>query len=87
MKEGKERLHVAAIRVGDAPTGRALKRVLFAADRVDDSAEIPKPVSVSASSTLPDEAALSSSVPSPSAETALSASATEVPDQVLRRGE
>ena len=37
-EEGKARLHAPSIRVGDAPTGRALKRVRFAADRVEDDA-------------------------------------------------
>ena len=37
-EEGKARLRAAASRVGDAPTGRALKRVRFAADRVEDDA-------------------------------------------------
>ena len=41
-EEGKARLRAAASRVGDAPTGRALKRVRFAADRVQDDGETPK---------------------------------------------
>ena len=62
-EEGKARLHAAAIRVGDAPTGRALKRVRFAADRVEDDAETPEATSVSAPSSLPAEAASSNSLP------------------------
>ena len=38
-EEGKARRRAAASRVGDAPTGRALKRFRFAADRVEDDAE------------------------------------------------
>ena len=48
-EEGKAGLRAAASRVGDAPTGRALKRVRFAADRVEDDAETPD-VSVSTNS-------------------------------------
>ena len=46
-EEGKTRLRAAASRVGDALTGRALKRVRFAADRVEDDAETPEATSVS----------------------------------------
>ena len=48
-EEGKARLRAAASRVGDAPTGRALKRVRFAESRVDDNAEVPEPTSESRS--------------------------------------
>ena len=41
-EEEKARLRAAASRVGDAPTGRALKRVRFAESRVDDNAEMPE---------------------------------------------
>ena len=47
-EEGKARLRAAASRVGDAPTGRALKRVRFAGDRVEDDAETPEASSASA---------------------------------------
>ena len=76
----------AASRVGDAPTGRALKRVRFAESRDDDNAEMPEPTSVSAPSNLPAEAASSSSAPTSSAERALSAPAVEVPDHVMSEG-
>ena len=79
-------LHATASRVGEAPTKPALKRVRFAENRVDDSAEIPEPMSVSAPSTLPAQAASSSSVPTPSAERASSTSTIEVPDQVMSEG-
>ena len=46
-EEEKARLRAAASRVGDAPTGRALKRVRFAADRVGDDAGTRGDVSVS----------------------------------------
>ena len=85
-EEERARLHAAVSRVGEAPTERALKRSRFAENRVDDSAEIPERMPVSASSTLPAEAASSSSVPTPSAEPASSASAIEVPDQVMSEG-
>ena len=48
-EEGKARLRAAASRVGDAPTGRALKRVRFSESRVDDNAEVPEPTSESRS--------------------------------------
>ena len=51
-EEGKARLPAAAIRVSDAPTGCVLKRVRFAADRVEDDAETPEATSVSAPSSL-----------------------------------
>ena len=77
-RSGKRRRRkpvAAASRVGDAPTGRALKRVRFAESRVDDNAEIPEPT--------PDaEAASSSSAPAPSTEP----SAIGVPDQVMSEG-
>ena len=72
--------------MGDAPTGRALKRVRFAEGGADDSAEILEPMSASASSTLPAKATSSSSVPTSSTEPALSVSAIEVPDQVMSEG-
>ena len=78
-EEGKARLRAAASRVGDAPTGRALKRVRFAADRVGDDAETPEATSASAPSSLPTEAATTNSLPAP-------ASAVEVPDQVMSEG-
>ena len=86
-EEGRARLQAAATRVGDAPTGRALKRVRFAGDRVDSSAEVPTDHtagshSVSASSTLPAETASSSSTSAPPAESVSSTSAADVPDQV-----
>ena len=62
-EEGKACLRAAASRVGDAPTGRALKRVRFAADRVEDDAETPEATSASASSSLPAEAATTNSLP------------------------
>ena len=85
-EEGKARLHAAAVRVGDAPTGRALKRVRFAADRAEDDAKTPEATSVSAPSSLPAEAATSHSFPAPSSEPGLSASADNVPDQVMSEG-
>ena len=85
-EEGKARLHAAAIRVSDAPTGRALMRVRFAADRVVDDAETPEATSVSASSSLPADAAMSNSLPAPSSEPGLSASADDMPDQVMSEG-
>ena len=77
-EEGKARLRAAASRVGDAPTGRALKRVRFAADRVEDDAETPEATSASAPSSLPAEAATTNSLPAHSSEPALPASAVEV---------
>ena len=85
-EEGKARLHAAAVRVGDAPTGRVLKRVRFAADRVEDDAETPEATSVSAPSSLRVEAATSNSLPAPSSELGLSASADDVPYQVMSEG-
>ena len=82
-EEGKARLRAAASRVGDAPTGRALKRVRFAADRVEDDAETPEATSASAPSSLPTEAATTNSLPARSSEPALPASAVEVPNQVM----
>ena len=78
-EEGKARLRAAASRVGDAPTGRALKRVRFAADQVEDDAETPEATSVSAPSSLPAEAAMSNSL-APSSEPGLSASADDASD-------
>ena len=77
------RLRAAASRVGDAPTGRALKRVRFAADRVEDDAETPEATSASASSCLPAEDATTTSLPAHSSEAVLPASAVEVLDQVM----
>ena len=71
-EEWKARLRAAASRAGDTLTGRALKRVRFAA--------------VSAPSSLPAEAAMSNSLPAPSSELGLSASADDVPDQVMSEG-
>ena len=82
-EEGKTSLRAAASREGDAPTGRAVKRVRFAENRDDDNAGMPEPSTESAPSNLPAEAASSSSAPTPSTEPALPASATEVPDQVM----
>ena len=72
--------------MGDAPTGRALKRVRFAENQDDNNAEVPEPTSESAPSHLPAEAASSSSPPTHSVDHALPASATEVPDQVMSEG-
>ena len=76
----------AASRVGDDPTGRALKRVRFAENQDDNDAEVPESTSESAPSNFPAEAASSSSAPTPSVDPALSTSATEVPDQVMSEG-
>ena len=76
-EEGKARLRDASSRVGDAPTGRALKRVRFAADRVGNEA-----TSMPAPSSLPAGAASSNSLPAPGP----SASATGAPDQVMGEG-
>ena len=86
-EDGKARLRAAASRVGDAPTGRALKRVRFAEGLDDDTAEMPEPMSESAPSNLPAEAASSSHAATPSTETALPAFAIGVPDQVRVKGE
>ena len=88
-EERKARLRAAASLVG-APTGRALKRVRFAADRVGDDAETPATsasapsslLAIQAPSNLPAEAASSSTAPTPSVDPALPTSATKVPDQV-----
>ena len=85
-EEGKARLCAAGSRVGDAPTGRALKRVRFAADRVEDDTETPEATSASAPSSVPAEAATTTTLPAPSSEPALPASAVEVPDQVMSEG-
>ena len=71
---------------GDAPTVRALKRVRFAADRVEDDAETPEATSASAPSSLPAEDATTNSLPAHSSEAAVPASAVEVPDQVMSEG-
>ena len=78
-EEEKARLRASASRVGDAPTGRALKRVRFAGDRVGDGAEGPKGASAPAPSSLLAEAASSNSLPAPGP----SASATDPSDQVV----
>ena len=80
-EEGK-----ALFRVGDAPTGRALKRVRFAADRVEDDAETPEVTSASAPSSFPAEDATTNSLPAHSFEALLPASAVKVPDQVMSEG-
>ena len=85
-EQGKARLCAAASRVGDAPSGRALKRVRFAENRDGDNAEMPEATSASAPSSLPAEAATTNSLPAPSSELALPASAVEVPDQVMSEG-
>ena len=85
-EEEKARLRAAASRVGDAPTGRALKRVRFAADRAEDDAETPEVTSASAPPSLPAEAATTNSLPAHSSEPALPASTVEVPDQVTSEG-
>ena len=85
-EEGKARLHAAARRVGDAPRGRALKRVRFAEGRHDDNAEMPEPTSESAPSNLPAEAASSSPAARPSTETGPPASTIGVSDQVMSGG-
>ena len=72
--------------MGDAPTWRALKRVRFAADRVEDDTETPEATSASAPSSLPAKAATTTTLPAPSSEPALPASAVEVPDQVMSEG-
>ena len=82
-EDGKARLRAAASRVGDATTGRALKRVRFAADRVEDDTETPEGTSASAPSSLLAEAATTNSLPTPSSESALPASAVEVPEVKL----
>ena len=84
-EEGKARLR-AASRVGDAPTGRTLKRIRFAADRVEDDAETPVATSASASSSLSAEDATTNSLPAHSSEAVLPASAVEVPDQMMSEG-
>ena len=86
-EEGKARLRAAASRAGEAPTGRALKRDRFAADRVGDDAEGPEDTSASAPSSLPAEAASTNSLPAHSSEAVLPASAVEVPDQLTSEGE
>ena len=67
-EEGKARLRAGASRVGDAPTGRALKRVRFVADRVEDDAETPEATSASTPSSLPAEDATTNSFPTHSSE-------------------
>ena len=81
-EEERARLRAAASRVGDAPTGRALKRVRCAADRVGDDAEAPEDTSASAPSSLLAEVAWSNSVPEPGP----SASASDSLDQVMSEG-
>ena len=74
----------AASRAGDAPTERAVKRVRFAADRVEDDAETPEATWASAPSSLFVKVAMTISYPAHSSEPALPASAVEVLDQVMR---
>ena len=76
-EEGKARLRAAASRVGDALRRRALKRVRFAANRLEDDA---------APSSLPAEDAMTNSLPAHSSEAVPLASAVEVPDQVMSEG-
>ena len=85
-EEGKARLRAAASRVGDALTGRALKRVRFTEGRDHDNADMPEATSESAPTNLPAEAASSGPAATPSTETALPASAIGVPDQVMSEG-
>ena len=75
-----------ACRVGDAPTGRALKGVRFAVDRVEDDAQMLEPTPESAPSNFPTEAASSSPAATPSTDTAQPASAADSPDQVMTEG-
>ena len=84
-EEGKARLLAAASQVGDAPTGRALKRGRFAADQNEDDAETPETTSASAPSSLPAEDETTNSLPAQSSEAVLPASAVEVPDAAVRR--
>ena len=63
-----------------------MKRVRFAADRVEDDIETPEATSASAPSSLLAEAATTTTLPAPSSEPALPASAVEVPDQVMSEG-
>ena len=70
--------------MGAGPTRRALKRVRFSADGVEDDAETLEATSVSAPSSLLAEAA--SSLPATSSEPGLSASATKVLDEVMIEG-
>ena len=81
-QEEKACLRAAASRDKNTPTGRALKRVRFEADRVGDDAEAPEETSASAPSSLPAEAASSNSLPAPGP----SASATDSLDQVMSEG-
>ena len=59
---------MVAVHRNDAPTGRAVKRVRFAADRVEDDAETPEATSASAPSSLPAEDASTNSLPAHSSE-------------------
>ena len=63
-----------------------LRRVRFAANRVEDDAETPEGTSASAPSSLPTEDATTNSLPAHSSEAVLPASAVEVPDQVMSEG-
>ena len=88
-KKGKPVFTLQPLGLVTLPRGvhwRALKRVRFAADRVDDNAEVPEPMPVSAPSVLPVEASPSSQVQANSTESALSASEMEVLDQVMGEG-
>ena len=86
-QEEKARLRATASRVGDAPTGRALKRVRFAADpsrrRCRDARGH---VRRQPPSSLLAEAATTNSLSAHSSAPALPASAVEVPDQVMSEG-
>ena len=85
-EEGKARFRAAASRVGDAPTGRALKRVRFAADRVEEDAKTSEGTLASAPSSLSAEDATTNSLPAHLSEAVLPASAVEVPHQVMSEG-
>ena len=85
-EEEKACLRTAASRLGDAPMERALKRVRFAADRVEGVSEGPEATSASAPSSLPSEVAATNSLPARSPEPALPASAIGVPDQAMSEG-
>ena len=69
-----------------APTRRALKRVRFAADRVEDDTETPEATSASPPSSLLAVDATTNSLPAHSSEAVLLASAVEVLDQVMSEG-
>ena len=64
-EEGKARLRAAASGVGDAPTGRALKRVRFAENQDHDNVEVPETLSESVSTIKPLELRATSSSSGP----------------------